>query len=210
MNVIGVMNDFNFKSLHTEIEPLFLSFTPGYNSYSYIVTRINTNNIPGTLDHMKSIIETFGNNAPFEYFFYDDYIGKLYIAEKRFSKIISIFSGLAILIACFGLLGMAAYGAEQQTKEIGIRKVFGASIHQILLHMSKDYIKWVFISFLFAFPIAYFVDGKWLENFAYRIEIQWLVFIVAAMAIIIISLSTIIIESLMAAVRNPIEVLRYE
>jgi putative ABC transport system permease protein len=210
MNVVGIMSDFHFKSLHTRIEPLFLSFKPGRKDYNYIVVKINTNNITNTLKHIESSINAFSIDAPFEYFFYDDYIEKLYIAEKRFSKIVSIFSGLAILIACFGLFGMAAHGAEQQTKEIGIRKVFGASIRQIVLNMSKDYIRWILISFLIAFPFAYLAAGKWLENFAYRIEIQWWVFVIAAVGVLLISFSTIIIQSLKAALRNPVETLRYD
>jgi len=210
MNVIGVMNDFHFKSLHTEIEPLFLSFKTGKRDYNYIVIKINTNDITHALKHIERAIGAFGNDVPFEYFFYDDYIEKLYIAETRFSKIISIFSGLAILIAIFGLFGITAYSAEQQTREIGIRKVFGASIHHVLLNMSGDYIKWIFISFLIAFPVAYLAAGKWLENFAYRIEIQWWVFIVAAVGVLIISFATIIIQSIKTALRNPVEVLRYE
>jgi putative ABC transport system permease protein len=210
MNVIGVMKDFHFKSLHTEIEPLFLSFKPEKRDYNYIVAKINTINITNTMKHIGSVIGTFGNDVPFEYFFYDDYIEKLYLAETRFSKIITIFSGLAILIAIFGLFGIAAYSAEQQAREIGIRKVFGASIHHVLLNMSGDYIKWIFISFLIAFPIAYLAAGKWLENFAYRIEIQWWVFIVAAIGVLIISFSTIIIQSIQTALRNPVDVLRYE
>ncbi|KAB2878831.1 FtsX-like permease family protein [bacterium] len=207
LKVIGVVKDFNFQSLHQEIQPLVI-LPEGRGSVAAI--RIRPDNIAGTVASVEKIWNQFQAGQPFVYSFLDEDFDALYRAEQRVSKIISIFAGLAIFIACLGLLGLAAYTAEQRTKEIGIRKVLGASAAGIVALLSKEFLKWVLISNLIAWPLAYYFMNSWLENFAYRIDITMGVFVIAGGAALCIALLTVSLQAFKAASANPVEALKYE
>jgi putative ABC transport system permease protein len=149
-------------------------------------------------------------DSPFEYFFYDSYYDQLYKKEALFGKVIFIFSIIAILIACMGLFGLAAFFSERRTKEIGIRKVNGAVITEMLTMLNREFIKWVFISFIIATPIAWYAMHKWLQTFAYKTELSWWIFGLAGLMAIVIALLTVSWQSWRAATINPVEALRYE
>ena len=207
-SVIGVVKDFHFKSLHKKIEPLVLYIKP--ESFNYLSVRIRPSNISGTLDFIKERWNEFSPNRPFEYFFFDEYFDRLYKAEEKLGKIFGSFSLLAIFIACLGLFGLASFATEQRTKEIGIRKVLGASISGIVLLLSKDFTKLVIVSNLIAWPIAYWAMSRWLQDFAYRINIGLGTFLLAGAIALVIALLTVSLQAIKAALANPVEALRYE
>ena len=149
-------------------------------------------------------------NDPFSYSFLDDSFNEQYKADTRFGEVFGLFATLAIIIACFGLLGLSAYNVLQRTKEIGIRKVLGASVQNLLVLLSKEFLVLVLVSFIVAFPVAWIVMNNWLEDFAYRIHIRWWIFAVAGFLAIIIAILTVSIQALKAAVANPVKSLRTE
>jgi putative ABC transport system permease protein len=209
--IIGVMKNFHFRSLHTPITPLLLWM--GRNSpsfYNYTLIRIAPENIPETLKTIRNTWKSFSPHFPFEYGFLDETFGRLYETEAQMGKIFSYFSFLAVFISCLGLFGLAAYTAERRTKEIGIRKVFGATTSSIVWMMSSAYSRWVLLANLIAWPTAYFFANKWLQGFAYRTPITLLTFILAAILSLIVALLTVSYQSVKAATANPIESLRYE
>ncbi|HSP88828.1 MAG TPA: FtsX-like permease family protein, partial [Ignavibacteriaceae bacterium] len=209
-NVIGVMKDFHFQSLHQKIQPVIihLFFSQGFGRN--ISVKVNPADINQKLEGIKNVWHKYAGNQAFEYVFFDENFAKLYENEKRTGIIVSVFSILAILIACLGLLGLAAFTTEQRTKEVGIRKILGASVPGIVILLLKDFAKWVLISNIIAWPIAYFALNKWLEDFAYRIDIDLWAFITASIAAILIAIFTVSYQSIRAATSNPIKSLRYE
>lgn len=209
-NIIGVVKDFHFESLHTQIRPLVINlYHPTWFGRN-VTARIKTEDLQGTLAYMKETWSKYAGQQAFEYTFFDDYFSKLYENEKRTGKIFTTFSILAILIACLGLLGLAAYTAEQKTKEIGIRKVMGANIGSILFLLSKEFAKWVIIANVIAWPLAYYVMDNWLQNFVYRIDLGWWVFVVSGITALVISILTVSTQALKAAMTDPVKSLRYE
>ena len=207
-SVIGVIKDFHLESLYKTIKPLVLLIDP--EGFQYLSVRIRPNDIPGTLDFIKKKWTEFSPNRPFEYFFLDNYFDKLYKAEEKLGQIFGYFTFLAIFIACLGLFGLASFATEQRTKEIGIRKVLGASIVGIVLLLSKDFTKLVIVSNLIAWPIAYYAMNRWLQDFAYRINIGVGTFLLAGAIALIIALLTVGFQAVKAALANPVEALRYE
>jgi putative ABC transport system permease protein len=205
--VIGVVKDFNFQSLHQEIQPLII--LPESRG-GMMAVRIKPENIAATISSIETVWNKFQAGQPFVYSFLDEQFDSLYRAEQRVSKIVSVFAALAICVACLGLLGLAAYTAEQRTKEIGIRKVLGASVGGIVMLLSKEFLKWVLISNLIAWPLAYYFMNSWLQNFAYRIDMDIIVFLVAGIAAIFIALFTVSLQAVKAATSNPVEALKYE
>lgn len=210
--VIGVIKDYHYESLHQEIRPQVLFLAGGYykRGESYITVRLNTENIPGTIKDIESTWKKFAPNKPFEYSFLDEDYDRLYLNEKQTRKLFSIFSFLAIFIASLGLFGLASFIADRKTKEIGIRKILGASVPRIISILNKSFVKWVLISNLIAWPIAWFIMNKWLQNFAYRIDLSWWMFVAAALLSLLIALITVSFQTVKAAVRNPADSLRYE
>lgn len=204
-NVIGIVKDFNFSSLHDKIEPMVL--TMGYNTGA-ISIRVNTANLPSLLSQIKSKWASFAPAVQMNYSFMDQDFDNSYRSEQRVGTIFTIFTSLAIVIACLGLFGLAAYAAEQRTKEIGIRKVLGADIAAITTMLSKDFVKLVIIAILIFSPLAWYVMHLWLQDFAYRVSIQWWVFAVAALAAMLIAIVTVSFQSIKAAIANPVESLR--
>lgn len=206
--VIGVMKDFHFASLHHEIRPLALVLDP--EGGSYFSLKIALGNIPATIDFIKKKFNEFAPNAPFDYYFLDAEIDDMYRTELRLGKLIKYLSGLAIFIACLGLLGLTSFTITQKTKEIGIRKVLGASVSDIFLLLSKNFTRLVALANIIAWPIAYYAMHKWLQNFAYRSSLSVWIFLMSGAVALVIALLTIIFQSINAATANPVDSLRYE
>ncbi len=208
--VIGVMKDFHMKSLHQKIEPLavHLAFSP--DPYINFVVRLSPQDLPAKLAFVEEKWRAVYPLHPFEYSFLDDDFDNLYRAEQVRGKIFSAFAGLAIFIACLGLFGLAAFSAEQRTKEIGIRKILGAAEGQIVFLLSKEFVVLVMLANLVAWPIAYWAMHNWLQEFAYRTSLRWDVFIMGGIAALLISLVTVSFQAVKAALANPVEALRYE
>jgi putative ABC transport system permease protein len=206
--VIGVVKDFNYISLHASIEPLTLPFE-AYAS-RYVSVKLTGEDIPATLAGLEGVWNQLVPQRPFIYSFLDEDFNQQYQSDFRFRKIFTTFSILAILIACLGLLGLATYTAEQRTKEIGIRKVMGANVGNIVSLLSKDFVKLILIAILVSTPVSWYAMNQWLEGFAYQVSIQWWVFLVAGVGSIIIALMTISFQSIKAALMNPVKSLKSE
>jgi putative ABC transport system permease protein len=205
--VIGVMADFNYASAKQEIAPLMMMLG---NNYGGLVLKINTADVKGFLSDLKKQWDSFNPQGALEYTFLDDNFAKMYASEIRTQQIFSAFARIAIIIASLGLFGLSAFVIEQRTKEIGIRKVLGASVQNVLLLVSKDFLLLVGIAFLISVPVTWWAMHNWLQDFAYRISIQWWVFILAGFVAILISIITISFQAIKAAVANPVESLRSE
>jgi putative ABC transport system permease protein len=206
LTVIGVVKDFHFRSLHYKIEPLIMQLG-GSNTF---FVRMRPGHIPSTVEFIKKTYNSFKPDIPLDYHFLDDDFDKLYRTEQRMSKIFAYFSLLAIIISCLGLIGLSSFMTERRTKEIGIRKVNGATSIEIFSLLSNEYITWVVISIIIASPIAWFAMNKWLQNFAYRINMSWWIFVLAGTIALLIALLTVSFQSYKAASKNPVEALRYE
>lgn len=206
--IIGVVKDFNFRPLHTGIEPLIL--TPKAMPYTYIIIRILSENYASAIKYLEGVWTRINPEYPFDYHFLDEDFDRLYWDEQRLGKIFGYFTCLAIFIACLSLYGLVALIAEQKTKEIGIRKVLGASIIGITAMLSKEFAKWVLLANVIAWPVAYFVMHMWLQNFAYRTSLRLWTFILSAGLALIIAMLTISYQSIKTATANPIDSLRYE
>ncbi len=207
-NVVGVVRDFHFASLHSEIEPLVIPLRP--NQANHLLVRVAPNQMTEVLWYLRSKLDSIVPDQPFFYSFLGADFDSLYLAEDQLFNIFGYFTGIAIVIACLGLLGLASFAAEQRTKEIGVRKVLGASIQGIVLLLTKDLLKLVTLAFVISAPVAYFVMNLWLEDFAYRIEIGWWIFALAGGLTLVIALLTVSTQAIRAALANPVESLRYE
>jgi putative ABC transport system permease protein len=206
-HVIGVMKDFNFKSLRDNVAPLLFNLS---NDDAEMSVHLNTADIPGLLAQIKNKWKDVSPNQQFSYSFMDEDFDSLYRAEQRMGSISVAFTSLAIIIACLGLFGLAAYAAEQRTKEIGIRKVLGANVSTIVNMLSKDFIRLVIISILIASPLAWWAMHSWLQGFAYKQNIQWWVPAISGLGAIIIAFITISFQSVKAALTNPVKSLKSE
>ncbi len=206
-NVVGVVNDFNMASLHTEMEPACLVY---YKKYSSLSVKLMQGNLTEQMKQIRDIWSEFVPENPLMYTFYDSFFDAFYKKEERQGKAIAIFSIIAFIITCLGLIGQIFQTTSERIKEIGIRKVNGARISEVLLMLNKDFVKWVAIAFVIATPIAYYAMNKWLENFAYRTELSWWIFALAGLLALGIALLTVSFQSWKAARRNPVESLRYE
>ncbi|HRP54864.1 ABC transporter permease [Agriterribacter sp.] len=205
-HVIGVVKNFNFKSLHEAISPLYMTLQPEGG----LIFKVTNSDIPGLLADMKTRWDSYNTEEPFTFSFMDDYFNKAYATEQKTGTILNIFAVLTIFVACLGLFGLATFTAEQHTKEIGIRKVLGASVTQVTQMLSKEFLKLVLIASLIAFPVAWWGMNKWLQSFAYRIDISWWVFAIAGLAALAIALLTVSFQAIKAAVANPVKALRSE
>lgn len=208
--IIGVVKDFHFESLHKELNPLIIHpYSPRSNG-RYLSVRIRAENIKETLAAMKKSWEKYALNQAFEYEFFDDHFAQLYRSEEKTGKIFFSFSFLAVFIASLGLFGLTAFITQQRTKEIGIRKVLGASVPGIIFLFGRQFTKWVLVANIIAWPLAYFAMNKWLENFAYRTSIGVGTFVLSALLALLIALFTVSVQSVRAAVSDPVNSLRYE
>lgn len=209
LRIIGVLKDFHFKSLHNKIEPIFLFQDNDENHI--MMMRINNININESIAHIKEVYNTYSSdNREFYYKFLDEDYQSLYNAEQRTGQIFQIFAILAIFISCLGLFALASFMAERRIKEIGIRKVNGAKIEDIVWLLSRDFARLVIISFVFSTPIAWYIMKMWLENFVYRTNITAWIFAIAGVLALVIALLTVSYQSAKAALKNPVETLRYE
>jgi len=206
-----VMHDFHFESMHQKIIPL-LCLLPSSNNggYGRMSIKINGKNITSTINYIESVWKKYVPETPFQYTFLDENFAKMYASEEQQGSIFTAFAFIAIFIACLGLFGLSAFAITQRIKEIGIRKVLGASVSQIVSMISKDFLKLVIIAALIAFPIAWYAMHNWLEDFAYRINIAWWVFLTAGIMATLVALITISFQAIKAALSNPAKSLRTE
>ncbi len=206
--IVGVLKDFHLHSLHRPIEPLYIFYNPG--SFSNIAIKIHTADIPATLAYTESVMKRFSPGFHFAYKFFDEVFARAYVTEQRMGKIFRSFAVLAIIIACLGLFGLAAFAAEQRTKEIGIRKVLGASVSKIILLLSREFIRWVLLANIIAWPIAYLAMSRWLQNFAYRTHLGIAVFLISGAAALLIASLAVSYQALKSAQADPVGSLRHE
>lgn len=207
--ITGISKNFNFNSLHYKVETMFMIYQRDWG-FSQLSVKINGDRAADAVAFIKSVWDKNFPDRPFEYQFLDDHFNDVYKADNQVSKIVGILAGLAIMISCLGLFGLASYSAEQRVKEIGVRKVLGASVQNIVLLLSGHFVKLVLIANLLAWPLAWYAMHKWLEGFAYRIDIRLNVFVLTAVASIFIALITISFQSVKAAIANPVKSLRSE
>ena len=212
--IIGVLKDFHYASLHNPIGPFVVErfFAPGiFNFFGrYAAIRVNQAGISETLTYLESEWTRFVPDRPFEYTFLDDELDQLYLSEQTLGQVATVFSIMAIFVACLGLFGMASFSAERRTKEIGVRKVLGASVFQVIKLLSMESAKLVGIAFLIAAPISYYAVGKWLQTFTFSTNVNWMIFIVAGLMVLVIALLTVGLQSVRSATANPTDSLHYE
>jgi putative ABC transport system permease protein len=205
--IIGVVKDYHGGSLHHPILPKIIELS---DDGFFICAKFRSGYTTEMIRFFEDKWEEFVPNRPFRYRFLDESIDAFYQNERRIGKIFRYFTALAISIACLGLFGLSSFTAERRTKEIGIRKVLGASVSGILLLLTKEFVKWVIIANLIAWPVAWFIMDKWLQNFAYRIPISWWMFVLSGALALVIALMTVSFQAIKAATANPVESLRYE
>jgi len=210
--VIGVVKNFNIESLQSAIMP-FALFNLSSKSYDFghnVIAKVRSQDLPKVINQVESKWKSFASAEPFDYNFLDAAFDSQYRSEQRLGSIFSIFAALSIFIACLGLFGLSAFMAERRTKEIGVRKVLGASVSNVVVLLSKDFLRLTLIAIVIAFPVAWYFMNKWLEDFAYRINITWTIFLIAGFGTLIITLVTISFQAIGAAVANPVKSLRTE
>ena len=209
--IIGIVKDFNFRSLHEPVSPLVIAYEKNpVEILDYYTAKISTLNVGETLKRMEDIMHTIDRGHIFEYHFLDKQWDFFYIEDQKGQTIFLGVAIMTILIACLGLFGLATFAAEQRIKEIGIRKVLGASVSGIITLLSKDFIKLVSIAALIALPVSWWAMNNWLKNFAFRIDIGWWIFAVAALVAVLIALITVSVQAIKAAIANPVKSLRTE
>jgi len=207
--IIGLTNDFNNDNLHYGIEPLIFLYSENIGS-NYFIRVDGSASMSSTLGFIEKTFKKYSPAYPFEYSFLDEVFAKEYRTETVIGKLSLIFTAIALLISCLGLFGLAAYSAVKRTKEIGVRKVLGASVSNIMALLSKDFIKLVVIAFVIAAPVAYFIMNRWLQGYAYRINISWWIFMGSGLLAVVIALATISMQAIKAAIANPAKSLRTE
>jgi len=206
--IIGVVKDFHFRSLHEKIAPLFFIIETTF--FTELAVRIRTTETEKTIEGLRKKWAGIEPQNPFTYNFFDEGFNRLYISETRTASIVRIFSILAIFIACLGLLGLATHSTQQRVKEIGIRKVLGAKVSGIVFLLSFEFLKLVFLAAIIAFPVAWWAMNNWLKDFAYRVNIEWWVFVVGGGSALVITLLTVLSKAISAAIANPVKSLRTE
>ena len=208
LNIIGVVKNFNFKPLDTKIEPLVIKYSDDLLFSMFV--RVKPGDLTSTIDYIKDVYKTFSPSAPFNYHFIDKNFEELYTSETRMQTIFSYFAIFAIIISCLGLFGLASYIAERRTKEIGIRKVLGANVFNLSYLLSRQFTKWVLISNLIAWPVAYFLMDQWLQDFAYRVDISLWVFPLSGLLVLAVAILTVSYQAIKVALVNPVKSLKYE
>ncbi len=208
LKIIGVIKDFNLRTLHHKVAPLVIGMRK--SSLNYLFVKIAAENIPKTIGSIKSSWNALAPEYPFDFMFLDEHLEQLYRADQRTGKIINTSAGLALFVACLGLFGLASFVAERRTKEIGIRKILGASNSVIFNLMARDFIKWILLANLIAAPIAAYAAMKYLELYAYHIKLGPVVFLIPGLLTLVVSLLTISWQAIRAATADPVKSLRYE
>ncbi len=207
--IVGIAKDFNFNSLHNKIETMFM-FNQTQWGFSNVSVKINGSRAKEALNYIESVWKKVCVGIPYEYQFLDDHFKEVYRADSQIGTIVGTLAMLAIVISCLGLFGLASYSAEKRVKEVGIRKVLGASLQHIVFKLSKDFLKYVLIAALIALPLSWFAVDKWLQDYAYRVEISWWIFLIAVILAVLIALVTISFQAIKAAIANPVKSLRTE
>jgi cell division protein FtsX len=210
LQIVGVIKDFHFESLHEPVKPSFFLLQGDGGPWSKIMVRIKPGQQQAMIDRIRDLYTTYNPGFPFTYRFLDEDYQKQYETEVRVTTLAKYFSGLAILISCLGLFGLAAFTAQRRQKEIGIRKVVGASVGRIAMMLSTEFLRLVFIAILISFPLSWWAMNRWLQGFAYRIDIGPGVFVLAAVSVMLITLLTIGFQAIRAALTNPVKTLRAE
>jgi putative ABC transport system permease protein len=206
--VVGVVKDFNFHSLHKKVKPLAMFIEPAF--FQHMFVRIKPENMNETIGYVEEIWKDVAPGFPFEYHFLDEAFGDLYKGEQGSRQLLSCLTYIAIFISCLGLFGLTSFSTQQRTKEIGIRKVLGATVASIVYMLSKEFLLLVGFANLIAWPVAYFAMNHWLRGFAYRIDVSWGTFVLAGAMALFIALATVSFQAVKAALANPVEALRYE
>jgi putative ABC transport system permease protein len=205
--IVGMVKNFNYETLHNEVQPLMFVLQRSTGLASF---KVSTGNLNFLIGEIKNKWTAMAPGVPFGYRFLDDSFNEMYRSEQRVGKISMTFSVLAILISCLGIFGLATFIAEQRIKEIGIRKVLGASIQGIVRLLSADFLKLVIIAFVIAAPFAWWIMNKWLQDFVYRVEFSWWIFLAAGIVAMLIALLTVSYQAIRAAITNPVKSLRTE
>lgn len=208
-DVIGVVRDFHISSLHQPIEPTCIMITSDFTPTS-VTLHIRKGEILQTMAYLRNTWGGVFPDSPLNYQFYDEWFNQMYNKDERFGNAVGMFAFLAVAISCLGILGMATYSSERRTKEIGIRKVHGATVNDLMLLLNKEFIRWVIVAFVTACPIGWYAMHKWLQDFAYRTEISWWIFVASGLIALAIALLTVCWQTWRASTRNPVEALRYE
>ena len=207
-DIVGVYRDFNYRSLHTDVEPLTLTFVPP--RFAFLSLKLGTADLPATLAHIERTWRQFIPQRPFEYFFLDEDFNRQYRADEKTALLMLIFAGLAIVIACLGLFGLAAFSAQAYTKEIGIRKVLGASVGSLVALLTRGFARLVLVAVVIGTPVAWLAAHRWLETFAYHIEISWWIFLMTGLTALGVALLTVSYQAVKAALADPVKSLRHE
>ena len=208
--VVGVVKDYHFQSLHTAIEPMVLFLRPRDDAFRYLFARLRGEDLPGTLAALEAAWQRAAPDRPFTYQFLDDDFDRQYRAEEQWQQMVTYAALFALMIACLGLFGLAAFTAERRTKEIGIRKTLGASVASLAVFLSKDFLKLVLLANVLAWPAAYLLLSQWLARFAYHVDLSWGIFLTAGLATLGIALLTVSYQTVRAALADPVRSLRYE
>jgi len=206
--IVGVTKNFHYRGMQNIVEPLFMAYDS--NDFNALTITFNTTNLKETLEFIETKWSELVPFFPYEGYFLDEDFDRQYRAEEQIGKLLSIIAGMGLTIACLGQLGLAAFMAQQRTKEIGIRKVLGASVSNITLLFSKVFIEWVLFANIVAWPVAWYAMNKWLQSYAYRIDLGLHVFLISGLAALVIALFTVSFHSIKAARANPVEALKYE
>jgi putative ABC transport system permease protein len=209
VDIIGVIRDFHFDSMHDEVQPLILH-TFNYNSIWYLFVKVEENQMKAVLEHLEAVWMEVVPEFSWEYTFMGDILEEQYKAEDRWSRIVAYASGIAILLSCLGLMGISGILVARRFKEVGIRKANGASIGKIIVLLNGELLRWVLLAYVLACPVAWFIARRWLQDFAYRTQISWWIFLMAGLAAVLISVLTITLQIFRVARQNPVNALRYE
>jgi putative ABC transport system permease protein len=207
--IVGIARDFHFNSLHHRIETLAISVNPEWG-YDELSVRVNGPQARQAIRHLEQVWKSFLPGSVFEYALLDSHFQELYKPDKRVSQLVGILAGLAILLSCLGLLGLTSYSTQQRRREIGIRKVLGASVSGLLVLLTKDFLRLVLLANVIAWPLAWWAVNGWLEDFAYRIGLEASVFLLTGLATLLLALFTVSFQTLRAAWANPVKALRNE
>ena len=206
--IIGVVKNFHHLGLKSRYDPILLTLDHEFDAF--YSCKVKARDISKTIAQLKQTYESFFPGNPFDYFFLDEFFNQQYQADQQFGQVFGLFAGLAILVACLGLLGLSSFATTQRTKEIGVRKVLGASVSNLLLLLSKDFIKLVLLANLVAWPLTYWGIGQWLDNYAFRIDVSWWLFVLPGLLVLLIALLTVSYQTIKTARANPVKTLRYE
>ena len=208
--IVGILKDFNFISLREQVEPFTFWYSTDNNSFQYLSIKLEGNYITETLNHIEKTYNEFSPQTPFRYFFLDEHLNLLYQSEHQQVKLITFFTILSIIVSVLGILGLSIFLCQNKVKEIGIRKVNGAQISEILAMLNRDFVKWVLIALVAALPVAWLTMHHWLKGFIYKTDISWWIFLLSGAMALFIAIITVSFQSWKAATKNPVESLRYE